>query len=188
MYTGCANKIIPDWGSVFSSDIWKSLLEKTGIELRLSGNQAYSSLSVWERLHRPLRRIVKNPEIDYEKGNPDLLLKIVIKSIKDNISENSLVSFKLLLEITPRLVITKRDLHNQQERMIILAKAQTTMSTIVAEWRILSALNRKIPRYADYKFKIGQKVLVYLEKRKHWIGPFSGNPRWWKKDCSTNNW
>lgn len=47
-YTGYPNRVRSDRGSVFKIEKWKKLFESTGIETRLSGIRAHSSLGVWK--------------------------------------------------------------------------------------------------------------------------------------------
>lgn len=56
-YPGFPNRFRTDQGSALTSDRWKRLTNRNGIQLRLSGVQAHSSLGIGERLNEPLRRI-----------------------------------------------------------------------------------------------------------------------------------
>lgn len=57
--------------------------------------------------------------------------------------------------------------------MKIAAEAQTEMNTIIAERRNLSALNRKIPQFADHIFRIGEKALAFSKIHSYCTRPFT---------------
>ena len=56
--------------------------------------------------------------------------------------------------------------------MNAIKTAQAEMNSIIAERGVLAALTRDIPPAADRTDKIGEEVLVFSEKDKHWLGPF----------------
>ena len=172
MYTGYPNRIRVDQGSSFTSDRWRQLTDLAGIQLRISGVKAHSSLGIGERLHEPLRRIYRKVRADYPQAHNKILLNIAVKAMNDTIGEKGLVPSLLAFGITPRFPIISTDLPTQSERMRLLATAQMEMNAIVAERRVQAALTRQIPPAADRVYQLGDEVLVFSEQDKNWLGPF----------------
>ena len=172
MYTGYPNRLRTDQGSVFTSQRWKQLTDLQGIQLRLSGVKAHSSLGIGERLHEPLRRIYN--KISHHKPHVDksYVLKVAVKAMNDTMGENGLVPSRLVFGIIPRFPILNTDLPNQKDLMELIKKAQAEMNNIIAERRVLAALTRDIPPAADRTYQLGEEVLVWSEEKKQWTGPF----------------
>ena len=57
LYTVLPNRLRVDQGSAFTSDRWREITTQAGIQLRISGVKAHSSLGIGERLHGSLRRV-----------------------------------------------------------------------------------------------------------------------------------
>ena len=172
MYTCYPNRLRMDQGSAFTSDRWRELASNVGIQLRLSGVTAHNSLGIGERLHDPLRRIFRKLRHDNPLTSKQTLLKLSVKAMNDKIGENGLVPSRLVFGIVPRFPIISTDLPTQKERMDILRSAQMEINAIIAERRILRALNRDIPPASDRVYRLGDEVLVYTEKDKQWKGPY----------------
>lgn len=172
VYPGYPNRLRTDQGSVFTSIRWKQLTDLNGIELRIFGVQAHSSLEIGERLHEPLRRIYQKIRQDYPNVVPGLVLKVAVKAMNDTIGENGLVPTRLVFGVIPRVPIISTELPTQIERMEILPAAQAEMISIVAERKIMTALTRDIPPAADRVYKTGEEILVYSENEKKRIGAF----------------
>ena len=49
LYTGYPNRLRTDQGSIFTSPRWRELTDLNGVQLRLSGVRAHSSLGIGER-------------------------------------------------------------------------------------------------------------------------------------------
>ncbi len=171
MYTGYPNRLRTDQGSVFTSDRWRQIAESNGIQLRLSGVKAHSSLGIGEKLHGPLRRIYNKVVASHPTLPKQFCLRIANKAMNDTIGENGLVPSKLVFGIIPRYPILNTDLPNQKERMEAIKLAQAEMNSIIAERRVLAALTKKIPPAADRQYNLGEEVLIYDEKVKEWVGP-----------------
>lgn len=77
-------------GSTFASEKRKSLVHSKGISIRLSGIRAHSSLGIVERLHDPLRRMVKKKRHEYPCANSRAILKVAFKAMNDTTGENGL--------------------------------------------------------------------------------------------------
>ena len=172
LYIGYPNRLRTDQGAAFTSDRWRALSNQCGIQLRLSGVKAHSSLGIGERLHDPLRRIYRKIIEDHPDVNPREALKIAVKAMNDTIGENGLVPTRLVFGMLPRYPILSQDVPTQNERMKAPTSAQMEMNRIVSERKVLTALNRDIPPAADRSYRLGEEVLVYSETEKKWIGPY----------------
>lgn len=102
MYAGYPNRLGTDQGSVFTSDRFRNLENEVGMEIRLSGVKPYNHLGIGEKLHDPLRRIFNKRRMDFPYTDQQIILKIAIKAINDNINEKGLVTSKLVFGIIPR--------------------------------------------------------------------------------------
>lgn len=63
MYTGYPNRLRANQDSVFRSERWENITDILGIELRLSGFRAHSSIGIGDKVHDPLRRINKKAKL-----------------------------------------------------------------------------------------------------------------------------
>lgn len=157
---------------MFTSDRWREIANSSGIQLRISGLKAHSSLGIGEKYHGPLRRIYNKVSFEYPQLNKIIVLNFDIKAMNDTMGENGLVPSRLVFGIIPRFPILNHNLPTQRERLQALKLAQAEMNSIVAERRVLAALNKSIPSAADRNYKLGEKVLIYSETSKTWIGPY----------------
>ena len=105
LYTGLPNRLLVDQGFTFTSDRWREITSQTGIQLRISGVKAHSSLGIGERLHGPPRNIYRKVRADFPDASPFIVLKIAVKPMNNTIGENGLVSSPLLFRIVPRFPI-----------------------------------------------------------------------------------
>lgn len=170
MYTGYPNCIRTDQGSVFTSDRRRQITSFSGIQLRLSGVKAHSSLGIGERLHSPLRRIYNKITHGHPTRAKRLALSIAVKAMNDTIGENGLVPSRLVFGIIPRFPILNTNLPMQKDRMAMIKETQAEMNCSIAERRVLTALTRDIPPAADRTYNIGEEVLVYSEEEKNgWV-------------------
>jgi len=173
VYIGLPNRLRADHGSVFVADRWRQLCTQSGVKVRISGAQAHSSLGIGERLHGPLRRIFNKVIKDHPAVPRRVLLNLAVKAMNDTIGENGLVPSRLVFGMIPRFPIISYDIPSQKDRMDALATLQKEMNAIIAERRVLTALNRDIPPAADRVYSLGEKVLVYSEKEKEWVGTYT---------------
>ena len=104
-YTGYPIRLRVDQGSSFTSHRWRQLTDHAGIQLRITGVKAHSSIGIGERLHELLRRIYGNVRADYPQAHNKPLLNIAVKAMNDTIGEKGLVPSFLTFEITPRFPI-----------------------------------------------------------------------------------
>ena len=91
MCTGYPNRLRTDQGSVFKSHCCSQPANLNGVQIRLYGIKAHSSLVIGEKLHDPLRRIFKRNQNDYPHISPNFILKIAVESVNDTMGENGLV-------------------------------------------------------------------------------------------------
>lgn len=144
----------------------------SGVQLRLSGVKAHSSLGIGELLHDPFHRIYRKIRHCHANVPPRMVLKVAIKAMNDTIGENGIVPSRLVFGILPIFPIISTKLPTQRERMAALPTAQAEMHAIIAERRITSALTPDIPPAVDRHYRLGEEVLVFSEKEKAWLGQF----------------
>lgn len=135
-------------GSAFTSDKSKNLTNDNGIKLRLPSVKAHSSLGIGE-LHSLLIRIYNKIANKLPTISMQLVLRVAAKAKNDTLSENGLMPSRLVFGIISRPPVHNTDLTNQRERMTKTSKAQAEKNIIIAERRVLAALNRSIPPVAD---------------------------------------
>lgn len=137
----------------------------------------HSFLGIGKHLQEPLRFIYNKVGHNYPTVEKSFILKVSIKAIDDIMTEKLLVNSRSVYEIIPRVPILNTKLPKQGERMDIKKNAQAEMNNIIAERRVLSALTTYIPPAAGhqyiYIYILEEEVLVYSEKEKKWIVPFS---------------
>lgn len=78
------------------------MTDLSGIQLRISGVKAHSSLGIGGRLHDPLRRIYSKVRADYPQAQIKVLRKIAVKAMNDTIGEKGLVLSLLVSGITKK--------------------------------------------------------------------------------------
>jgi hypothetical protein len=100
-----------------------------------------------------------------------MILSCATKVLNDTMGENGLVPTLLVFGIIPRFPILSTDLPEQKERMRVITAAQAEYNTIVAERRLLSALQSRVPAAADRIYQVGEEVLVWRERPNSWTGP-----------------
>jgi hypothetical protein len=103
---------------------------------------------------------------------PAIGLRLAVKAMNDTIGEDGLVPSLLVFGISPRHQVLSTNLPTQQERMKVLATANAEMNSIIAERRILTALQKSIPAASVHSFDIGDEVLVFRERTDSWEGPY----------------
>lgn len=65
----------------------------------------------------------------------------------------------------PRFPILNENLPAQKERIELIKHTQAEMNKTVTERKVVAALNRNISP-TDRKYKMGEEVLLYDEKKK----------------------
>lgn len=171
-YSGYPNRLQKGQASVFTSDRWKQLADLNRIQPLLSGAEAHSSSKIDKRYHDHLRQIYCRIRYSHSLVPPQYLFKVAVKEMNDTMEEKDLVSSRPIFGIIPRIPILSTDLLSQEECMEAWNSAQAEMNLIVTERRVLGGPARNILRAADWKCKIGEKVLVFPEVKKEWIGFF----------------
>lgn len=92
--------------------------------------------------------------------------------MNDKMSENGFLLSRLVFGIITWFLTLYTDLINKFERMTIISREKAEMNTIIAERRVLAALNGNIHLAVDIVQKIGEEILVYVEEDKQWKGLF----------------
>lgn len=172
LYIGHPHKIRVDQGSAFTSVRWTRLCDNAGIECQESGIEHHNALGPGERYHDPLRRVFRKVKHEHPSLNNELALRLSVKAINDTMGPEALVPSLLVFGCLPRFPATTSNIVEQQKRMKALSEARREMSTITAELRIRQALLSRVPRNADTIIEPGQKVKVYRETDRKYIGPF----------------
>ena len=86
--------------------------------------------------------------------------------------QNGLYSVLPVFVVLPRIPLTTVDLPRQRERMQALKLARLEMSKQVAKARLSTARNSNVPAASDSELKAGDKVLLYHEGPREWLGPY----------------
>lgn len=172
LYTGFPQKIRVDQGSAFTSVKWTRMCDKVGIEVQESGIEHHNALGSGERYHDPLRRVFKKIMHESPSLDKNVALKLAVKAINDTMGPEGLVPSLLVFGCIPRFQPVRSELPGQKERMRALLHARKEMSTITAELRIRRALMSKAPRNVDIVIEPGDKVRVFRETDRKYIGPF----------------
>ena len=162
-----------DQGSAFTSPRWKQLSETVGIYLQLSGVEGHNSLGPGERYHDPLRRIFRTIKFDHPTVKDDFALRLTVNSINCTTGPEGLTPALLVFGIQPRFPPINTTRPNQRGRMKALPCARAEMAAIAAELRVKKGFRSCAPRAAQYVLEPEQKVWVYRESYKRYIGPFS---------------
>ena len=172
IYIGFPEKLRVDQGSAFTSVRWTRLCDMVGTEIQLSGVEAHNALGSGERYHAPLRRIFRKIRNEEPKLDMSIVLQLAVKAINDTMGPEGLVPSLLVFGCIPRFPAVSSKVPEQKERMNALISARQEMATITAELRVTKALRSKVPRNADLVIFPGQRVLVWRESDKKYIGPY----------------
>lgn len=161
-----------DQGSAFTSVKWTRLCDKVGVTVQESGIEHHNALGSGERYHDPLRRIFIKIRHESPSVKPKLDLRIALKAMNDTMGPEGLVPTLLVFGCLPKLPTINTNLPGQRERMRALQQARKEMATITAEIRIQRALSSRVPRNTDLELHPGDRVRVYRETDRKYIGPF----------------
>lgn len=172
LYIGHPNKIRVDQGSAFTSIRWTRLCDTAGIECQESGIEHHNALGSGERYHDTLRRIFKKVKHEHPGMNREIALRIAVKAINDTMGPEGLVPSLLVFGCLPRFPATTSNVIEQERRMRALNEARREMASVTAELRIRKALLSRAPRNVDVVLEPGDKVKVYRETDRKYIGPF----------------
>jgi len=172
LYTGHPEKVRVDQGSAFTSLRWTRLCDKVGIEVKESGIEHHNALGSGERYHDPLRRVFKKIRHETPELDRTIALRIAVKALNDTMGPEGLVPSLLVFGCLPRL--TPVNSHNpaQKQRMRALHEARKEMASVTAELRIRKALMTRAHPNTDIIINQGDKVRVFRETDRKYIGPF----------------
>lgn len=156
-YTDSPNRLRSDQVSALASEKWKQLTHLNCVERRLSDAQGHISLVVEERLHEPPRRIYWNVTHKYRNISSHVVLKIVVKSMKNTVGENGLIPTLLVFRVASRFLIISTCIPTNKWRLKLLAATSPEMIAIIAHQKITS-LTRKVSPAANTINKWGEEI------------------------------
>ena len=172
LYVGHPNSMRTDSGSVFTSDRWTKLTTDHGIDLRVSGIESHNSLGLGERYHSPLRRIFRKLKHEAPSLDNGLILRLATKAMNDTVGPEGYVPSLLVFGTLPRFPAVYSKLPDQKQRMEALSCARREYATIVSQLRVAQALRSKVPPAAKHIIVPGDRVFVFREGNKSFLGPF----------------
>lgn len=173
VYLGLPNVLRIYQEASFNSEKFMALADSHGVILQFSGVESHNSIGKGERYHPPLRRVFdllcrNNPNMKKE-----LLLRYAIKGVGYTANMDGLVPSLLVFGVVPSFPMTEKPLPNQRARLQAIVDARLEMGRIVTEQRITRALRSKLPPAVTHDIRVGQESLVYREKKKRWVGPYT---------------
>lgn len=126
-----------------------------------------------ERFHGPLRTIFKKIRKERPDLPRDLVLQTALKAMNDTIGPEGLVPSLLVYGVTPRYTPggLKSDLPNNRQRHEAVRVARDEYLRISNNLRIKRVLREKVPESADLEYKVNERVWVYREELKQFVGP-----------------
>ena len=92
--------------------------------------------------------------------------------MNETVGQNGLCPVLLVFGVLPRMPPSTMDLPKQRDRMKALKLARLEMSKQVAKERLRTAHNSNVPAASDSEVKAGDKVFVYREEPREWLGPY----------------
>ena len=110
--------------------------------------------------------------LENHKLDRKVALKISVKAMNDTMGPKGLVPSYLIFGWILRFPAVDSTLQDQATRMDALSAARRKMVTISADQRIRTALASRVPRNADLKIGVGDKVRAFRETDKRFTGPF----------------
>ena len=170
-YGGYSTEIQVYQGPQFTSDNWKSLLAAAGIRMEELGVESHNALGIGERYHSFLRQIYRKVRAQFPAIAKEYALSLSVKSVNETAGQNGLFPVLLVFGVLPRRPFSTMDLPKQRDRMKALKLGRLEMSKQVAKARLSTARNSNVPAASDSEVKAGDKVLVYREEPREWLGP-----------------
>lgn len=113
-YSGYRNHLPTDRGSIFMSDRWNKLTNMNGVQLRLPGTDAHSSLGIGEHYHEPLRWVHCKTQFNHPTISLQYILRLAVKDMNDTIGDNGLVPSRIVFGILSRLPILSTDIPREK--------------------------------------------------------------------------
>ncbi len=172
LYIGFPMKMRVDRRSVFIIVRWTRRADTVGTIVQTSGVESHNSIGSAERYHGPLRRTFNEIKHENQKLNRKIALRIAVKAMNDTLEPNGLVPSYLVFGCVPRFPAVDSKLPNQQSRMDALSLVRQEVAIIVSEMRVQKALTSRVPRNAELKIEPRDKVRIYRETDKKYVGPY----------------
>lgn len=120
-----------------------------------------------------MRRVCRKILQECPKIDRNITLRLGIRAINDTMGPDGLLHFLLVFGCLPRFSAVHSDHRSHREGMRALHEARKEMSIITAELSIRKALMSQRPRNTDLVLELGDKVRVFRETDKKFIGPLS---------------
>lgn len=130
-----------------------------GVQLRLAGVAARSSIGMGEQYHEPLRRIHHQIQLNHRTISPLYIPRVTMKAINVTMGDTCLVSSTLVFGVLSQFSIISADLPNHKERMQAIKTAQAEMNSIFGKRKVFETPTKNIPPPADETYKFGQEML-----------------------------
>ena len=174
-YIGVPHIIRVDRGAQFTAAQWHKYVEKQGIQLKMSGNEAHNALGAGERYHAPLRIVYNKLKEQFKDEDSGYILSCAVYGLNVTMGPDGLVPITLAFGIHPNVDSTKRKATNEV-RAKVQEKARKEMAKIIATQKVKRALNHNTPGSTDANYEPGHKVWIYREgeigKPGKYTGPF----------------
>lgn len=165
-------KIRVDQRSAFTYVRWTRLCDNMGIKVQESEFEHQNALGSGERYHDPLRRIYKKVKHEHPAMENKLALRISLKAMNETMGAEGLVHSLLIFGTLPSFIVTTSNIAEQNKSMKALSEARREMASVTAEIRIRKALLSNAPRNTDVIINLDDKVRVFRETDRKYIGPF----------------
>ena len=141
--------------------------------VQTSGVESHNSIGSCERYDTPLQRIFNKIKHNSPKMDRNIVLCIAFKAMNDNMGHNGLVPSYLVFGCVPRFPSVDSKLPEHQSRMEALPRALQEMITVASELRVQKALACRVPRYAELKIELGDKIRIYCRTDKKYVGQYT---------------
>lgn len=178
IYPGYPDKVKVYQESVLTSKEWRQLSADAGIEVEFSGVESHNAIGVGELYQSPLRRIYLKIREDAPSLDPDISLKLAVKSMNDTLGPEGLVPSLLKFGVVSRFPLARRSFTAHVEGMEAINVIRIEMASISARLRLQQARRSKLTPATSYKVSPGDRVYVYGERmggqkvRGKWKGPY----------------
>lgn len=179
IYTGLPRRILVDRGSPFGN-LFASIGALSNVDVQRTGIESHNCLGLGERYHQPLRNTYRKLCIAYPDRDRQLLLSMSVKAINDTLGPDGLVPSALVFGEFPSAFTTSETPHPRatlESRAAVANLARREMEKQMAAVRLKRGLRHATPPAADAIFEVGQRVLVWRERKVEnrigeWLGPF----------------
>ena len=167
IYLGLPGKIRVDQGFLFGN-LFASIGALGNVYLQRTGTESHNRLDLGERYHQPLQNTYCNLGIAYPDRYRQLLLSMSVKAINDTLGPDGLASSALAFEKFPSAFTTSEPPHPHatlESGAAVENMALREMEKQMAAVRLKRGLRNETPPAAESVFEVGQRVLVWRERR-----------------------